>query len=515
MSSDVALTTLNWVQQLPAIQIAVPLAAAPFCSLLPGRKAPWLLSQLVALTSLCVAFLIYFQVLEHGSITYRLGGWDAPWGISIDIDSLNTLVLLLVTFTTTIITFAAKASLSQEIPEHKAALYNTALILGLAASIGITITGDAFNVFVFLEISSLSTYALIAMGKDPRALLASFRYLIMGTIGATFILIAIGLMYMATGTLNMADLSQRLPALADSSMIQASFAFFVIGAGLKIALFPMHFWLPSAYTYAPSIASTVLAATATKVSMYVLIRFIFDVYGVDIAFDTLNIALFLLPLSLIAIVSGSLSAIFRTELKSLLAYSSVAQMGYMTIGIATATTAGFTAATVHMFNHGIIKAALFLVLVGITYRLGSCELKQLAGAGRRMPWTIGAFVAGGLSLMGVPTTAGFISKWYLILAVIERGWWPVVILILISSLLAVVYVWKVVEHAWFKEADQTLADKQTEAPLSILIPVWIMVIANFYFGLDTSIPVGLAETAAQNLAGVFNNPTLETLAGDL
>ena len=173
---------------------------------------------------------------------------------------------------------------------QRQSLYYTTFLLCFAALIGITITADAFNVFVFLEVSSLSTYALIARGRDRRALTASFRYLIMGTIGATFILIAIGFLYMVTGTLNMQDLSERIPAHWDNRVIQASLAFFTVGIALKVAVFPLHYWLPNAYTYAPKATTAFLAATATKVSLYVMIRFLFDVYGIEFAFEKMQLS---------------------------------------------------------------------------------------------------------------------------------------------------------------------------------------------------------------------------------
>ena len=296
-------------------------------------------------------------------------------------------------------------------------------LLCLTGSFGIVVTGDAFNVFVFLEISSLSTYTMIALGRDRRALMASFRYLVMGTVGATFILIAVGLLYMMTGTLNMVDLASRLPELRDTTTVQAAFAFLTVGVSLKIALFPLHQWLPNAYTYAPSTVTVFLAATSTKISLYVLLRFFYTVFGSGYAFDDLNVDYILLPLSILAIFVSSMIAVFQKDLKKILAYSSIAQIGYMTLGVALANSQGLTAAIVHMFNHGLIKGGLFLAVGGLCFRIGSTSLSDLRGAGRTMPWTMGAIVLGGCALIGVPLTAGFVSKWYLIVAALEKDMW--------------------------------------------------------------------------------------------
>jgi len=371
--------------------------------------------------------------------------------------------------------------------------------LALAGLAGIVSTGDAFNLFVFLEISALSSYALISMGKDRRALNAAFQYLVMGTIGATFILIGIGFLYMMTGTLNMQDLAERLPAVADTRTVRAGFAFLTVGIGLKLALFPLHLWLPNAYAYAPSVVSALLAATATKVAIYAMLRFMFGIFGVEFAFGTMPLGFILITLGLVGILSASLVALFQDNVKRLLAYSSVAQIGYIALGMGLASSTGVTAAMLHLFNHALMKGALFLALGAVAYRLGSVSLRDFAGLGRRMPWTMAAIVIGGLSLIGVPPTAGFVSKWYLVLGVLEQGLWPLAVLVLVGSLLALVYVWKI-EVAYFEPPAEN-AIQVKEAPLSMLLPIWVLVVANVYFGINTELTVGVAQQATTLLLG--------------
>jgi len=378
-------------------------------------------------------------------------------------------------------------------------LFYAAYLLCLTGLLGITITGDVFNVFVFLEILSLSSYALIAMGRDRRALMASYQYLIMGTLGATFIVIGIGLMYMMTGTLNMADLAERLPAMYETRTAMVAFAFLTVGMLIKLAMFPMHMWLPNAYCYAPSVITAFLAATATKVSIYVFLRFTFTVWGAEFVFEKLNLDAFLIPLALIGIYVASIAAIYQTNVKRLLAYSSVAQIGYMMLGISFVSVTGLTGGIVHLFNHALMKSALFLAVGCVVLRIGSAELADWKGLGRRMPVTMAAFVLAGFSLIGVPLTVGFISKWYLILAALEKGWWPVAMLMLISSLLAVIYVWRVVEIAYFQKPESDEPVK--EAPLMMQISVWALTGATFYFGVSTDLTVGVAQRAAQWLLG--------------
>ncbi|MEW6996931.1 monovalent cation/H+ antiporter subunit D family protein [Colwelliaceae bacterium BS250] len=486
---------------LPILQVIIPLMAAPICLMLKRAKLVWLFSLIVSGLAFSVSILLLQQVMTSGVISYELGGWQAPWGIEYRIDRLNAFLLLIITAISTLVLIAAQASIEKEIPKEKHTLFYVLYLLSLTGMLGIVATGDAFNVFVFLEISSLSAYALIALGKNRQALWASYQYLIMGTIGATFILIGIGLMYQMTGTLNMQDLSQRLPEVAATRTVFVAFAFVIVGVCLKLAMFPLHLWLPNAYAYAPSIVTAFFAATATKVAIYLLIRFTFSVFGLSFSFTTIPLQTLFMGLGLIGIFVASISAISQSNVKHLFAYSSIAQIGYMIVGYSLSTVTGLTATLLHLFNHALMKSAIFLALAAVVYRLGNVELNNLRGLGRQMPLTMAAIVIGGLSLIGVPLTVGFISKWYLLTALIEQGWWPVAVLILLGSMLAVIYVWKIVEVAYFTEPlDKNATVK--EAPMSFLIPIWTLVIANIYFGIDTRLSVQVAEAAAQSLFGV-------------
>ncbi|MFQ6023038.1 MAG: monovalent cation/H+ antiporter subunit D family protein [Acidiferrobacterales bacterium] len=485
-------------QHLPALQVVVPLLSAPLCVLLNNARLAWGLSLAASWAALIIAGLLLQQVLTTGTLSYEIGGWAAPWGIEYRIDPVNAFVLLIVAAIGAVMLPFAARSVASEIPERRITLFYTAYLLCFAGLLGIAATGDAFNLFVFLEISSLSSYILISLGRDRRALTAAFQYLVMGTIGATFILIGVGLLYMMTGTLNMADLTQRLPAVADTRTVRAALAFLTVGISLKLALFPLHLWLPNAYAYAPSMVTAFLAATATKVAVYMLLRFLFTVFGVAFSFEAMLLNLILLPLALVAVFSASIVAIFQDDLKRMLAYSSVAQIGYMILGISFASFTGLTAGILHLFNHALMKGALFLALGCVVYRLGSARLSDVAGLGRRMPWTFAAIVVGGLSVIGVPLTVGFISKWYLILAALEDGLWWVAALVLVGSLMAIVYIWRVVEAAFFQPVPR-VGPRRQEAPLSLLLPTWILIGANIYFGIHTDLTVGVAQRAAESL----------------
>lgn len=480
--------------------VVVPLLAAPVCVLLRSADGAWSVATAVSWAVFGISIKLLMTVLEHGQAVYRIGGWDAPWGIEYMLDPVGAFVVLIVAAIGAVSLPYAKRSVEKEIRADRIYLFYTMLLLCLSGLLGITVTGDAFNLFVFLEISSLSTYVLISLGQDRRALTAAFRYLIMGTIGATFYIIGVGLMYQVTGTLNIADLKTIMPAVIDTRTVLAALAFLTVGISLKLALFPLHLWLPNAYTFAPSVVTAFLAATATKVSVYVLLRIIFTVFGnVDI-FASFPLQPVLIAMALAAMFLASLSAIWQENVKRMLAYSSVAQIGYIVLGIALATEAGLSGGIVHMFNHALMKGTAFFAIGAVIFATGAVTLKDMEGIGKRMPMTMAAFVIAGLGLIGVPLTPGFISKWQLVTAALEIDMWPLAALILLSSLLAVMYVWRVFEVAYLREPKIT-PHKPAEVPLSMLLPTWVLAGAAIYFGANATFTLDLAHTAAQRLMG--------------
>ncbi len=487
------------LEHLPALQVVIALTAAPLVMLLsPLPRTAWAVTTVVCWVTLAMAIALFLEVSDGSVISYHMGGWEPPWGIEYRVDAANAWVLLIIGLTGAVVMPFARVSVEREIPERKIALFYSAFLLANAGLLGITITADAFNIFVFFEISALASYALIAMGSDRRAVMSSYQYLIMGTVGTTFLLIGIGFLYIMTGTLNLGDLAARLPEVADTRTIRAAFGFIVVGISLKLALFPLHLWLPNAYTYAPSMVTIFLAATATKVAIYVLLRFVYGVFGFEFSFVELDMSWVLMPLAILGIVIPSLVATFQTNIKRLLAYSSVAQVGYMILGISFASALGLMASIMHLFNHAITKAALFMAVGCLVYRLGNVSMERIAGAGQRMPWTMGAFVVAGLSLIGVPLTAGFVTKWHLLLAALEGGFWPVALLLLGTSLLAAIYIWKVVEAAYFRASPDDLKDVR-EAPLALLIPTWTLALSTIVFGVYTPFTVESARRAAEAL----------------
>jgi multicomponent Na+:H+ antiporter subunit D len=496
---------------LPILVVITPLFGGLLCSFL--RRGPWSWLWATLVTGATAWFAL--QLLEavqaaEEPISYPIGWWPPAYGIEYRVDSLNAYVIAVVAVIAFITTIYARLSIADEIPRDRHNLFYAVWLLALCGLIGITVTGDAFNVYVLLEIASLTGYTLIAMGmyRDRRALVASIKYLILGSIGATFILLGIGYLLMLTGTLNMMDIHDQLMQmkargeLAGNRTVLVSFAFLMVGLSLKMALFPLHMWLPNAYAYAPSAVSALISSTATKVGVYMTFRFVFGIYGG--VYDSADNLDFLLLCACAGIVVSGIRAIQQVEIKRLLAFSSVGQLAYIVLGFSLANEAGVTASVIHIFNHAVIKGGMFMALGCVALRVGGTELRHLKGLGRRMPFTMAAFTAGGLGLVGMPITAGFVSKWYLVQGTIDAGVWWVAGVVLGGSLLALIYVWRVVEAAYFEEPEVVPPGGYREAPLSMLVPTWILIGASIYFGVDATLTADAAQAAARIILGGFS-----------
>jgi len=478
----------------------VPLLGAVVAAILRQATLAYAVTLVSAWAMPLIALLLLHEVVAGGPISYAMGGWAPPVGIEYRVDQVNAFILVLVGVMAALtVTFAPRSIRDEIAPENRGWTYSMFLMC-LAGLQGMAISGDAFNIFVFMELSSLSMYALIAMGRDRRSLVAAFQYLVLGTLGATFYVIGAGLLFTLTGTLNLVDMAGKLEPMMDRNGVQAALAFIAVGIGLKLALFPLHLWLPNAYAFAPSVATAFIGSTATKVAVYVILRFGFSVFGVDYLSRDLAGITIVTVLAVAGMIAPSIVAIFQANVKRLFAYSSVAQIGYILLGIAVVNQSGMTGAISHMFNHALIKGCLFLVIGAVVFATGATKVEHMAGLGRTMPLTMAAFVIAGLGLIGVPGTAGFVSKWFLIQGAAESGQRWLVAAIVIASVLAVFYVGRVIEVAYFRQpADGTAAPRRVPAEMAAVI--WVLAAATLYFGFQTEISAGVPAAAAEILLG--------------
>ncbi|SDM15672.1 multicomponent Na+:H+ antiporter subunit D [Halogranum gelatinilyticum] len=434
------------MNELLPLLVALPLLGAVL-TLVAGFRSDrfaWPLTFLTTLVHAGLATAVAATVYGGGTpLAAGVGGFTPPFGIELVVDGLNAAVIVLVSAVTAgVLVYARRAG------PHSVA-FHTATLLLLAGLSGMTITGDMFNLYVFLEITGLAAYALVATGDDGRAAVGALKYLLVGTVGASLFLIGIGYAFVATGTLNMADLAANLGS-ADPTLVGASFALVATGLAVKTALFPLHTWQPEAYASAPDSVSGLIAALVSTVSAYALARVTFSVYTVDFLTSSAFAQEFLLALAAVSIVAGSVLAVMQTEIKRMLAYSSVSQFGLVVAGVAIANEAALTGSLVHLVGHAVMKGGLFLTAGALAVVAGARTVDDYEGLGARAPLLSAAFAVLSLSMVGVPPAVGFVGKWYITLGAIQAESWPIAVVILLSTLLTLAYFIRLVERMYFR-----------------------------------------------------------------
>ena len=485
-------------QQLPAIIVVLPLVAC-FFIFFSGwwvKSAGYPLAVSALFCCVLLSIIVLKTVITDGPIQYWFSGWPPPWGIAYRIAHLNAVMLVLVSVLSMLAAVHSKKLVENELPE-KTALFWCLFVLLIVGLLGICATGDLFNLFVMLEVASLSGYALISMG-EKRAVYASFRYIVIGTIGASFYLLGVGYLYIMTGSLNMADLAQLLPALYDSKAIIAGYAFILIGLSIKMALFPLHGWLPDAYTYAPSAASAVIAPLVTKVMAYVIIRVMFTVFGAEFPVSVLRATDFMVWFGTLAILFGAVMALSQRDFKRMLSYVIIAEIGYIIGGIGVANVTALKGAVFHIVNDAVMMACLFLVAGLIVNKTDGHRIADFKGIYRTMPITAFIFTIGALAVIGVPPTCGFFSKWYLLLGGIEANQWGFVAALLVCTLINVALFFRIVDKGLYVHAHKNMPNYKRspdnphagEAPLTMLLPALVLAMAILLIGIYNQVILG-------------------------
>ncbi|MFH1487745.1 MAG: monovalent cation/H+ antiporter subunit D family protein [Pseudomonadota bacterium] len=475
---------MNWNH--PSLIVVIPLLSALITPLIGLWRKTFCYAWVLFALLLCnvVSFETLFSVVRTGTIHYRMGGWAPPYGIEYVIDHLNALMLVIISGISLIVAVYSLRSVEEELPEKTVYFYSI-FLLQVTGYLGIVITGDLFNLYVFLEIASLAGYALIAVGEDG-APLACFRYIVLGTIGACFYLLGVGYIYMATGTLNMADAFRLLGQLHDSRVVITAMAFILAGLAMKMALFPFHLWLPDAYTKAPSVSSALIAPLMTKISLYVMIRMLFTVFGISWFKALFPLGPIMVWAGVIAIFAGAVMALAQTDFKRMLCYIVVAEVGYIVGGVGLTNETALRGAILHILNDAVMTAGLFTVAGIVMYRIKSRELSDFKGLFKEMPLTMFAFTVGALSIIGVPPTCGFFSKWYLIQGGVLAGQWAFVAALLFSSLVNVVLFFRIIEFGYGFEHEGHGHESHPavkEAPASMLIPTVFVALSILVIGI--------------------------------
>ncbi|HPX61261.1 MAG TPA: proton-conducting transporter membrane subunit [Deltaproteobacteria bacterium] len=492
---------MNSYSNLHMYVMAVPLLSAFALNLMGRLSRYWVLPLTVGplLFSTIGSVLVLVRVASEGAFSYTVGNWKPPYGIELLVDPLSSMMLLLISVIALIATFSANAWARREFPgrEH---LFFTLYLIQVAGMMGLVLTADAFNLYVLLEITSITTYGLIAMGKG-RAPLASFNYIILGSIGACFYLLGVGYLYMITGSLNMADIARIIGTVNHGPALATAFAFVLVGLCIKMAFFPLHGWLPNAYSFAPTSASMMIAPLMTKVTIYLIVRVILSVFTPEYVFYTHQaVQSGMVWAASAAIICASSLALGQRELRRMFSYIIVAEVGYMVGGIWLANGQGMTGAVLHIVNDALMTLCLFLAAAAMSSRIGSLSFDNLNGLCRKMPLTMSAFVLAGLSIIGIPPTCGFFSKWYLLMGGIETGHWEFVAALLFSSLASVALFFRIIEFGYLRDMEDKQAEilfkatPSNEAPMMMLAPLLVSAASLILVGLSSGPIVRFVRT---------------------
>lgn len=426
--------------------VIIPLAGA-FLTSLAGKKSDAtadLLGGVSTLGLLVASVFSVFMAKSHGLLVYKVGNWIPPIGIAMVIDGLSAFMLV----TTNLVAFlVAVYSVNYMNAYTDKWKFYTLYLLMLAGMNGVIIAGDMFNLYVFLEIASIASYALVAFGTEHEELEASFKYMVMGILASTFILLGIVLLYSLTSTLNMADIARQLSNVRKGEITLLISALFITGFGLKAALVPFHWWLPDAHPSAPAPISAMLSGVLIKViGIYALIRILFNVVGLST-----EVVKILLALGALSMTAGAFLAIGQSDIKRMLAYSSVSQIGYIIIGIGIGTPLAILGALFHLFNHAIFKSLLFLNSGAIEHSTGTRDLNQMGGLSSKMPVTGTTSLIASMSIAGMPPLSGFFSKLIIIFAAIQSGHFKLGVIAAAVSILTLAYYAKLQRLAFFGE----------------------------------------------------------------
>ncbi|MGN7661413.1 MAG: proton-conducting transporter transmembrane domain-containing protein [Anaplasma sp.] len=463
---------------LVILQVVVPLLAAVFCSLLHNRGA---LAQFVSCVAVVVSFFIslvlFVQVYYGNPIVYKVGGWEPPYGIELRVDLLGATMLLLVGFVGVMSVVYGVYPSRRELPPNKISRFYAAFLLAFGGMLGILVSCDVFNVYVFLEVASISSYVLVAMGNDKRSVASAFEYLIVGTVGATFYLVGIGFLYAVTGTLNMSDMFVVLQTVPKDRAVHAGVLCVVLGLVMKAALFPFHGWMIKAYTACPTFVAAFLSGTAAKVMVYLIIRVVHNVLGAHLLFVESPFGNFILILAALATALASVIAALSRDMRNVLAYSSAANIGCIIFAVCTNTGSSLAAAVTYMVNHSVVKSALFMVSGSISYHFNAGHnVGEHLNLSRAVPHVTSAFVLISLGLVGMPPTMGFVAKWHMLSSFMDAGAFVGLAVLSVGSVCSVIYTWKVIGHLYSspRMVECYANDITFKTPKIMVLCIWIM-----------------------------------------
>lgn len=483
------------IKSFPLVTILVLFISAFIMPLIKKGKLVKSISLASMFLGLILSSTTAFYVIKYGKFYYRIGHFSAPMGIEFYIGNIEAVMGILFTFVSLMIIWYSVYSIDKEIISSKISLYYLLINILIGSLLGVVYTNDLFNAFVFIEVGTLASCGIIVVKDKKDNIKATLKYLIMSCLGSGLVLMGIAFIYSITGQLNITFIHKELLNVYNQypRAILISLSLFTVGLGVKSAMFPLHTWLPDAHSSAPSSSSAILSALVLKAFVLLLIKVLYRAFGVDIIneFPVLNI---ILILGSVGMIMGSVLAIFQRQIKRVIAYSSVAQMGYIFLGIGLGTDIGVAIAIFHMIGHAVTKSALFLSVGAMIEKTGSKELSGLRGIGKEMPATSVLFLLGALSMVGIPVLPGFASKWNLALASIEVDKILIIGVILISSLLNAVYYFPIVINGFFGEENlKGKIYKSKSKPIKELLPIFCLIFAMIYAGFSSGVIINFIK----------------------
>ncbi|MBS4031056.1 MAG: monovalent cation/H+ antiporter subunit D family protein [Clostridiales bacterium] len=496
---------MSIVNHFPVLAVVVLLLFAYLMPLLMRWRKEWCVPATLGAIgfSLIASLYMMWQVMTTGPFMYQMGSWAPPWGIEFSIDYLAVFATMTITIVGLIVIYYGTQDLLHELKEQVMGWYYTLYLLLMASMIGMVLTNDLFNMFVFVEICAIASCGIISIKESRECIEAAFKYLVLSAVGSGCLLLAIAMIYMVTGHLNFTYVAQALPQVMDlyPLNILVSLALFLVGLGVKAALFPLHVWLPDAHSSAPSPSSAVLSGLVIKVYAIAMIKLLYKVYPPELL-GMAPIMNMILWMATLAIIIGSMFAIVQDDIKKMLAYSSIAQIGYVFLGVGLMSESALQGGILHIFNHAIMKSMLFLSAGAIIYATGTRKLSDLKGIGITLPVPTIAFSLGAFAMVGIPITNGFISKWYLALGSLDVGRPFFAAVILVSSLLNGIYYLPIVVNAFFGEPEGAVAEPRP-LPRQMVVSLILLGSGVILFGVFPSLILGVVSKAAQSLLGLL------------
>jgi len=494
---------LSFSSHYPILLVAVPLAFAALCPVVGmwKRELCFPFSVAGAAAACFFIFSLWGKVISKGVVSYNPGGWKPPLGIQIRIDYVGLFMASIIGVVGLMVLIYSWRYVSRELDSEKIPYYYTLYMLLFTSMLGFVVTGDIFNMFVFMEIFSISSYALVGITGQRRAVRAAFKYLLMGATSSVIVLLGIAFLYSSVGSLNMDDIAGRLATSGYTSVASVALVLFLIGFAVKAALFPVHVWLPDAHSIAPSPISAVLSALVIKMGVLGILRIFFTVYTpgfADLSGTWTALLQTIAWCAAISIVLASIMAIIQRDFKVMIAYSSIAHIGYILLGICMLTDKGLTGGLYNILAHALGKGCFFLVAGIIIYKHDLRRITSLRGLGKSMPVTAGAFAVASLSIVGLPPSAGFVAKWYILWGCLQKQQYVFVVMVLLGSLLSAIYCFRVVYYMFFVGPQGVKID---EGPATMFVPAAAFAAGTLFFGIFATLVLPSLSSAALALLG--------------